>query len=188
MANKKEAIEIVMVVDRSGSMDDIRKEAVSGFNKFLEAQKLVKGAANMTLVFFDSVVETMYESVKLKDVSELTDNSYIPGGLTAMNDGIGEALRLLEYKAPEKAILCILTDGMENASKEYTYGIIKNKIESAKERGWEVVFLAANIDAKQSASMLGVSANMAMGFSASAEGIHDAYDSMSNSTTVYRSS
>lgn len=187
MAKKKQPVEILVVADRSGSMNTIRDEAIGGFNNFLDSQKSVKGAANLTLVLFDDRYEVPFNSVKLKDVEPLTAATFIPRGMTALYDAVGKALAELEAKAPEKAVICILTDGAENASQEYTHERVQERVKAAEDRGWEFVFLAANIDAKAAGASLGIMRGASIGFSANAAGVHDAYAAMDTVTKGYRS-
>lgn len=186
MSKKKQVVEILVVADRSGSMGAIRDDAIGGFNTFLEEQKAVKGKANLTLVLFDDQYEVPVKSVDIKKVEPLTHETFVPRGMTAMNDAIGKALSELESNAPDKAIVCIITDGAENSSREYTSEQVKQKIKNAEERGWQVVFLAANIDAFAAGSVLGINMNSTFSFSANSQGVHDAYATMSASTRNYR--
>ena len=183
---KKEAVEILVILDRSGSMGSIRDEAIGGFNNFLSAQQAVKGAANLTLVLFDDQYEVPVAGVKLKDVQPLTTETFVPRGFTAMNDAIGKALTELEAKNPKKAVICILTDGQENASKEFTQEQIKAKVRLAEDKDWEVIFLAANIDAQQAARGIGKLKSAGIDFSADAQSMAFAYNSMSATTVAYR--
>jgi ADP-heptose:LPS heptosyltransferase len=187
MSNVQQAVEIVVIADRSGSMNTIRDDAIGGFNNFLTEQKQLPGAANLTLILFDDQYEVPVNGVAVQHVAELTRETFVPRGMTAMNDAIGRTLVELETKAPEKAIICILTDGAENASREYTSRQIKDKIKAAEARGWEVIFLAANIDAFATGGSLGIATANTMNFDASAEGVHNAYASMSLRASSYRS-
>lgn len=180
------AVEILVIMDRSGSMESIRDEAIGGFNTFLEEQKAVEGKANLTLVLFDDKYEVLNDSVDIHEVAQLTRETFVPRGFTAMNDAIGKALVSLEEKAPEKAIICIITDGEENASKEYTYAIIKDKIQAVEAKGWQVVFLAANIDVKAVGGLLGIDDDRSISFAANAEGMRGAYATVSASSANYR--
>lgn len=183
---KTKPVEIFVVVDRSGSMDSIRDEAIGGFNTFLEAQKKEKGAANLTLAIFDGEYDIVYDSVKLKEVMPMTRETLVPRGLTALNDAIGKSLLMLEGKKPDKAILCILTDGQENASREFNGVQVKAKVEAAEARGWQVVFLAANIDVAATAKAYGMNPLRSMSFMATGAGTTQAYSNISASVTSYR--
>jgi uncharacterized protein YegL len=185
---KKEAVEIVVIMDRSGSMSSIANEAVGGYTNFIEGQRAVPGAANVTLVLFDDRYDVVYDAVKLTKTRPpaLTMNRYAPLGMTAMNDAIGRAITALEAKNPAKAIICIMTDGHENASREYTKATTAAKIKAAEDRGWEIVFLAANIDVQQASQNLGITRGISKGFTADVAGTTMAFASMSASASAYR--
>lgn len=185
---KREPVEILVIADRSGSMGSIRAEAIGGFNNFLTAQKAVKGAANLTLVLFDDQYEVPINGVKLKEVEPLTTETFVPRGMTALYDAVGKALASLEAKAPKKAVICILTDGAENASKEYTHASVQERVKAAEARGWEIVFLAANIDAKAAGASLGITRGASIAFAANGLGVTNAYADMSTVATGYRRS
>lgn len=184
---KKEAVEIYVIADRSGSMSSLRDDAIGGFNTFLEEQKAVKGKANLTLVLFDDQYEVPVERVNIKSVEPLSRETFVPRGMTAMNDAIGKSLATLEVLNPQKAIICIITDGAENSSQEFTGQQVKEKITEAEAKGWQVVFLAANIDAFSAGGSLGINKGNTFACAASAQGMTDAYANMSNTTRSYRS-
>ena len=184
---KAKPVEIVVVVDRSGSMESIRDDAIGGFNSFLNEQKAVKGKANLTLVMFDDQYEVVYDSVDIQDVQPMTRETLVPRGSTALNDAIGKSLANLEVKNPKKAIIVILTDGAENSSKEWTGAKVKEKVEAAQTKGWEIVFLAANIDAAATAGTYGMAQGSARGFAPNAAGVLNASLVMTQSVTSYRS-
>lgn len=187
MAKKKEAVEIVVIMDRSGSMSSVRDEAIGGFNNFLANQQSLPGAANLTVVQFDDQYEVPVDGVKLKDVKPFTKEDFIPRGMTAMNDAIGKALTTLFEKNPAKAIVCILTDGQENASKEYTYTQIKDPIKQAEDKDYEIVFLASGIDAQQTSTNLGMTRGVVMQAASNSEGELSKYTMMCSASTAYRS-
>ena len=188
MAKKKPAtpVEVVVIADRSGSMAIIASDAIGGFNTFLKEQQSVKGEANLTLVLFDDQYEVPVNGVPIKDVQPLTAQTYIPRGSTSLNDAIGKAIAGLEAKAPEKAIVCILTDGQENTSKEYTSAQCKAKITAAEARGWQIVYLAANQDAFAVGANYGVLAANTANFAATGVGVRGAMQNASLSSTNYR--
>ena len=186
MINNDTVVEILAIVDRSGSMGLVRDDAIGGFNQFLEDQQQQGGNANLTLVLFDDEYEVPVTGKPVQDVVPLDRSTFVPRGWTAMNDAIGKALTELEAKNPEKAIITILTDGAENASKEYTADAVKQKIKAAEARGWEVIFLAANIDAFAAGNTLGVSASNTVAFAANAAGVSSAFETMSLRASSYR--
>lgn len=188
MAKKKEPVEIVVVLDRSGSMRSIAEDAIGGFNTFLEEQKKVKGKANITLALFDHEYQEVYDSADIQSAENLTKTTYVPRGFTGLLDAIGRSITKLESKNPKKAIVCILTDGQENASKEFSNENIKELLKKCEDRGWQVMYLAANQDAFAVGAQYGFSANLTKNFDATARGVSAAYTNCSIQSTSYRSS
>lgn len=179
-----DTVEILVIADRSGSMGAIKDDAIGGFNNFLKEQQKLDGDANLTLVLFDTEYDVPVKSQDIQKVKPLTEETFVPRGMTALNDAIGRSISELESKKPEKAIICILTDGLENSSREYNNSQVKELVEGAKSRGWEVVYLAANQDAFAEGNLRGISKNI--NFAATSRGINDAYTSMNATTTAYR--
>lgn len=180
-------VEIVSIIDQSGSMESIRDDAIGGYNTFLGQQQELGGHASHTLVLFDHRYQVPVDGVDIKEVPRLTRQTFMPYGNTALYDAIGRALVDLEAKNPEKAIIQIITDGAENCSKEFTQAVVKEKIKAAEARGWEVIFMAANIDAFAAGGGLGISGSNTYAFAANAQGVHEAFASMSMRSTGYRS-
>lgn len=179
-------VEILVIADRSGSMSSIKDDAIGGFNTFLEQQQQVEGDANLSLILFDHEYETPIESKPLHEVSPLTEATFVPRGSTAMYDAIGRSLQELHARNPEKAIVCILTDGLENSSSEFNKDTVKSLIEQAEEKGWQVVYLGANQDAFAEGSKMGIRAANINNYEYSSKGIIDAYSTLSASTASYR--
>lgn len=187
MAKKKEAVEILVIMDRSGSMGSLRQEAIGGYNNFLSGQQALPGAANLTVVQFDDQYEVPVDGIKLKDAKPFTEEDFVPRGMTAMNDAIGKALTTLLSKHAKKAVICILTDGAENASREHTYSSVASLVKECEDRGYEIVFIASNIDAKATSELLGMTRGFVAQASADADGLHNGYATMSVASTSYRS-
>jgi Mg-chelatase subunit ChlD len=183
---QKEAVEIFAIIDRSGSMRPLTAEAIGGFNAFLAEQKAVKGKANLTLVLFDHEYLVVEDQTDIQDVKELTLETYVPRGMTALNDALGMSLVKLEEINPKKAIICVLTDGAENSSKEFTGLQVKELMTKAEDKGYQTVFLAANIDANLVSKSLGVTRGVVQGFGADADGMHTAYATMGLCASAYR--
>ena len=193
--NTKDYSEIVVIVDRSGSMQSIREDAIGGFNTFLEEQKKVPGNANLTLVLFNDGYQLVHSAVLLGDAKSLDATTYVPGGTTALLDAIGKTIddvgtrlvAMAESDRPNKVIVAILTDGLENASRKYTrdriFDMIKLQTETYK---WEFFFLAANQDAIATATSMGMAAGSAAAFAATPTGVNTAYRGMSSSVTRSR--
>lgn len=180
-------VELVAIVDRSGSMSGLREETVGGLNTFLKEQQELPGHANLTVVMYDDKYEVPLKSVALKDVAPFTLEDFVPRGMTATYDAVGKAISELEELNPEKAIIMIVTDGGENASKEYSQPAVAAKVKAAEDRGWEVVFLAQNLDAQVASTALGMTRGFAKGMSAGAEGVHEGYATMNLCASSYRS-
>lgn len=186
-------VEIVCILDRSGSMSSIRSDAIGGFNAFLKDQKSVPGAAKLTLVLFDHEYIVLHDAVKLEDVPELSSSDFVPRGSTAMFDAIGRTIDAIGGRLdksdtkPDKVIVAILTDGEENSSQEYTSDRVAKMIKHQQDKyAWEFVFLAANQDAFRAGAALNIKACNTANFVASAAGTADAYSYMSNTTRNMR--
>ncbi len=192
---KKDLVEIVCIIDKSKSMELLKSEAISGFNSFINKQKELPGNAYLTLVQFNHEYELVYENEPIQDVKLLDDKTYLPDGLTALLDAVGKTINSIglrlkntsEDERPEKVIFCILTDGEENASKEYNNLQIKKMIEHQKEKyNWEFIFLAANQDAFATGFGLGINKNDTFNYTADAIGTQYAFTRMSDTVASYR--
>lgn len=147
MKNNKK-IDITMIVDRSGSMAPIREQVVKSYNDFLLEQKAVEGKASISLIQFDDQYEVHYEGIDIKDAKDLNRKSYEPRGMTALNDAIGRTIsnmKLRLKKSKASVVVVITTDGMENASEEYTRSQIRELIKECEDNlGWRFIYLAAD--------------------------------------------
>jgi uncharacterized protein YegL len=192
---KSDLTELVFVLDRSGSMASMAVEAVSGFNAFLEEQKKQAGEAKMTLVLFDHEYSLIYDGKNIQEVEPLTNKTFTPRGTTALLDALGRTIddvgaRLAatpEEERPSKVLVAILTDGQENASRDYKKIKIHELITHQTEKySWEFLFLAANQDAFSEAASLGISLNNTSNYAATGKGLADAFTAVSCSTAAYR--
>lgn len=157
---------------------------------------MVAGTASITLVLFDDKYEMIHDNVDIQKVNNLTESTFVPRGSTALLDAIGRTINEVgarlnktdEDKKPEKVMVCILTDGMENASREFTNDKINEMINHQRNKYlWEFSFLAANQDAFSTARKMGISRDYTAGFAATGEGTRNAYKSLSGQATRYRS-
>lgn len=183
--------EIICITDRSGSMSTIRNDVIGGFNTFLADQKTVPGEARMTYTQFDNQYEVVYAGKPLAEAPPLTAETFVPRGNTALMDAIGRTMneqgeRIAREKWADKVIVCIITDGGENASTEYKRDQIKVMIEHAQKNNWSFVFLAANQDAFAVGAGYGISAATTANFAASSAGTQAAYASTSSMTRSLR--
>jgi uncharacterized protein YegL len=176
---KKNLTEIVFILDRSGSMSGLESDTIGGFNAMIEKQKKTDGEAVVSTVLFDNKSEVLHDRVDIKKIEPMTDRDYTVGGCTALIDAIGGAIHHIsnvhkyarEEDIPEHTVFVITTDGMENASRKYDSKEVKNMIEKKKEeKGWEFLFLGANIDAVETARNFGIGADRAVNYRADQKG------------------
>ena len=187
--------ELVFILDRSGSMAGLEKDTIGGFNAMLEKQRKEPGDAVVSTVLFDTRVEVIHDRVALADVPDLTDREYYVRGCTALLDAVGGAIHHIgnvhkyarREDVPEKTLFIITTDGMENASRRYTYDKVRRMIEHEKEKyGWEFLFLGANIDAAAEAKRFGIDESMAANYHCDEEGTALNYEVISEAITSVR--
>ena len=162
---KKGLTEMVFILDRSGSMAGLEADTIGGYNSILAKQKALEGEALVSTVLFDHESTVICDRMPLSEVPEMTEEEYFVRGCTALLDAVGGAIHHIgnvhkyarDEDRPEKTVFVITTDGMENASKTYTYGRVQEMIKRQTEKyGWEFLFLGANIDAKAEAGRLGI--------------------------------
>lgn len=178
--------ELVFILDRSGSMSGLEGDTIGGFNSMIEQQKKQDGECLVSTILFDDESKVLHDRVKLADIPKMTDKDYVVGGCTALIDAIGSAIKHVEniynYARPEdmptNTMFVITTDGMENASHVYSIKQVKKMIEQQKERGWEFLFIGANIDAVETAAYYGIDKNRAVNYNADSEGTKVLYESV----------
>ncbi len=192
---KKNLTEIVFILDRSGSMEGLEADTIGGYNSMLEKQKKESGEAVISTVLFDDKIEVLHDRKNLGDVKKITKKEYYVRGCTALLDAVGGAIRhigkvqkaLPEDERPDKTLFIITTDGLENASKEFSYDKVKKMVEKKKEKQhWEFVFLGANMDAVEVAGRFGVDRNRAVTYLNDSEGTKLNYDVMSKMVSCAR--
>ncbi|MBQ6831223.1 MAG: VWA domain-containing protein [Oscillospiraceae bacterium] len=186
---KKNLTEIVFILDRSGSMAGLEDDTVGGFNAMIEKQKSEPGEALISTVLFDNVSQVIHDRVDLQAVAPMTRKEYYVRGCTALLDAVGGAIHHIgnvhkyarEEDRPEKTLFVITTDGMENASRKYSYDRVKMMIQRQKEKyGWEFIFLGANIDAVKEAARFGIGADRAANYHADRKGTGVIYETVSD--------
>ncbi|MFF2875132.1 VWA domain-containing protein [Gottfriedia sp. NPDC057991] len=175
--------EIIFLIDRSGSMAGLERDTIGGFNAFIKKQSSFDGETNVTTVLFDDQYEVLWTGINAHEV-KLTENEYFVRGTTALLDAVGKTIlnvgnRLSlssEMERPGKVIFVITTDGLENASVEFTYSKVKHLIHHQQEKyNWEFIFMGANIDVAKEASSLGILKENAYTFDSSSEGVENMY-------------
>jgi Mg-chelatase subunit ChlD len=193
--NTNSLTEIAYILDRSGSMQSMQEPAVAAFNEFLRDQISVPGAARLSLIQFDDQYEVPVSSRPLAEVPQLTAATFQPRGSTALLDAIGRTIKetdrrleaLPAAERPAKVIFAIFTDGMENASREYTSRHISDLIALyRKEKGWEFLFLAANQDAIATASQMQMDVHLSGNVQFTASGIKSTGRALSRKVNAMR--
>ena len=184
---KKNLTEIVFILDRSGSMSGLEGDTIGGFNSMIEKQRRQEGEAYISTVLFDNHSDVIHDRVPLDKVPRLTEKEYYVRGCTALLDAVGSAVHHIgnvhkyarEEDVPEKTIFVITTDGMENASRSYSYEKVRAMIEERKEKyGWEFLFLGANIDAAREAARFGIRPDRAANYHADSRGTEVIYEAV----------
>ena len=192
---KKGLTELVFILDRSGSMSGLESDTIGGYNGLLEKQKQEEGEAVITTVLFDDHVELLHDRISLRGVAPITEKEYFVRGSTALLDAIGKTISKIgnaqkhtaEEERAERVLFVITTDGMENASREYSLKLVREMIERQKERyGWEFLFLGANIDAAETAESFGIHRDMAVNYNPDGEGTQLNYQVLSDVVTSFR--
>ena len=192
---KKNLTEIVFILDRSGSMAGLEADTIGGFNAMIQKQKGEEGEAYVSTILFDNYTEVIHDRVDIRKIRPMTRKDYYVRGCTALLDAVGKSIHHIgnvhkyarEEDRPEKTIFVITTDGMENASKEYTYDRVRKMIEHEQEKyGWEFLFLGANIDATKEAARFGITEDRAANYHADHEGTAVIYEAMSEAVCNVR--
>lgn len=164
--------ELVFILDKSGSMSGMEKDTIGGFNAMIEKQKALEGKVYVSTILFSNFSQVLHDRKRLEEIAPLTDKDYQVGGCTALLDAIGGAIKHIgnihkyarKEDVPTRTLFVITTDGMENASYEYHRKQIKDMIRQQEEKGWEFLFLAANIDAVETADSIGIRKERAVNY------------------------
>lgn len=180
---KKDLTELVFILDKSGSMYGLEADTIGGYNTVLAQNRELPGEARVSTVLFSGSSQVLHDRVPIERVRPLKPHDYQPGGCTALLDAVGGAIRyhelvqrvLPESLKAEKVLFVITTDGLENASRKYSYAKIKAMIERKRAQGWEFMFLGANIDVAAEAGRLGMDARCSVAFDATPAGLENMY-------------
>ena len=192
---KNNITELVLILDRSGSMHGLESDTIGGFNSLIEKQKKTEGKCYVSTVLFDNECKVLHDRVKLENVKPMTHNDYQVGGCTALIDAIGGAIKHIgnihKYARPEdvpaKTMFVITTDGMENASHKFSSDEVKKMIKRQKEKsGWEFLFIGANIDAVETAATFGIDKSRAVNYHADKQGTKVVYENVSEAVKYLR--
>lgn len=160
----KDLVEVVFIIDESGSMSGLEADTVGGFNSTIEKQRAIEGKCIVSTVFFNTRSRVYHDRLDLANIKKMERTDYYPNGCTALVDAVCESIKhiktihryIREEDVPSKTLFIITTDGMENASRKYSSKELKEMIEERKKAGWEFIYLAANIDAFATAKDYGL--------------------------------
>jgi hypothetical protein len=195
---KNDYTHLAVILDRTGSMETIRDDTIGGFNAFLDAQKAAPELATLTLVQFDSQdpYEVVHHFKPLADVPELTRETFVPRANTPLLDAIGRGINdleksladITETERPSRVVMVLITDGQENASREFRKDQIEKMIKEKQEKAaWQFVFLSADLDAIGDALASGVRAASTLAHDKDSHGVGAAWAALSRSVSDYRS-
>ena len=194
---KKNLTELVFILDMSGSMAALTSDTIGGYNSLLEKQKGEEGEALVSTVLFNTDRNVIHDRVDIRNVEPMTRREYCPSGCTALLDALGSAIHHIgnvhKYARtedmPEHTLFVITTDGMENASRRYSYEKVREMITRQKEKyGWEFLFLGANIDAAKEAARFGIDADRAANYHADTIGTEVIYEAVCETVCDFRAS
>ena len=180
---QNQELDLIFVIDKSGSMWGSEEDTMGGFNAFIEKEKDKEFNTKVTTILFNDGYEVLYERKAIEDVDELTSREYFVGGSTALLDAIGRTITSLNHKIENKALFVVMTDGMENSSVEYSKKQIKNMISS---HSWEFIFIGADIDSYNEAGSIGFKKSRIANYEKSKNGIDDAHCSVAYAADTMR--
>lgn len=194
---KNNKTEIVFILDKSGSMSGLESDTIGGFNGMLKKQQKLEGEAVVTTVLFDDKYDLLHDRFDLQQIKPLTEEDYFVEGTTALLDALGKTIKKIvnvqrrtsEEEKASKVLFVVITDGFENASREYSAAQVKEMIERQKNTyGWEFIFLGANIDAVSTAKAYGIDADRAVNYHADAKGTKVNYKVINEAMCEFRDS
>jgi hypothetical protein len=175
-------MDLIFILDKSGSMYDLVEDTIGGYNSYIERERKKGEKILVTLVLFDTEYKMLYSRKPIEEVEELTRRQYSADGYTALLDAIGRTIVSFEKEIDNKVLCVITTDGLENASKEFSKNQVKNLIESLD---WEFLFIGANIDSYSEALTLGIDDDHTANYEASSRGVSALFDSVENYRDAY---
>jgi uncharacterized protein YegL len=191
----KNATELVFILDRSGSMRGLEDDTIGGFNAFVDKQKALKSEVHISTILFNHQVQLLHDRIDLSAVLPLTSKDYEVGGSTALLDAIGYGIdkivsvqkSMTAKHQAQKVLFVVMTDGHENASRQYSAQDIKKMIEHQEQRyGWEFIFMGANIDALSTSREYGFRKERSTNFKADAKGMLMNFKSIDKMVSDFR--
>ncbi len=178
---RKEKVNVVFLLDRSGSMAGCVKDTIGGYNQYLAKQKESKNEVFVSTILFDNYYEILHDCVAIEKVKDITEEEYYVRGTTALYDAIGKTIEGLDKKQLDNKILFVITtDGLENSSEKYHREQIKELIEGHK--NIEFVYIGANIDSYAEASSIGIKRNNIANYETNRQGVTKLFSSVAKAT------
>ena len=178
---KKEKMDIVFLLDRSGSMSGTESDTIGGYNSYINSQR--NNNVNVTTILFDDKYEVLTRNTPISQIKKLTKEEYYTRGCTALLDAIGKTIDYMDELNKNKVIFIITTDGYENASTKYNKNDIKKLIE--KHKNWEFVYIGADIDSYSEASAIGIRTTNIANYEKSREGISKLFGAVNKLSKMY---
>ena len=179
--NNKKEMDVVFLLDRSGSMRDITTDTIGGYNSYIDSLKTEN--VKVTTVLFDDHYEMLTNREDIKNIKKLDEDTYYARGMTALLDAVGKTIRFMEKNNPKKVMFIITTDGYENASKKYTKEQIKELIQGHKD--WEFMYIGADIDSYGEGASLGISSSNIANYEKNERGVNNLFKSLNKASRMY---
>ncbi|WP_298519929.1 vWA domain-containing protein [uncultured Methanobrevibacter sp.] len=180
---ENQVLDLIFLIDKSGSMYGSEKDTIGGFNSFIQKEKQKDLSTNVTTILFDHEYDVLYKRKSIYEVEELTENEYQVRGSTALLDAIGKTITTLDKEIDNKVLFVIMTDGMENSSIEFSKSQISNMINS---HSWEFLFIGADIDSYSEGRGIGIRKSRVANYEKSAGGVEKLYESISDASCCLR--
>ncbi len=183
MKTKQEIMDVVFLLDRSGSMKKAEKDTIGGYNSYIEQLKKENASAKITTILFDDKYEKIVDRKEVREVEELTNEKYYVRGCTALLDAIGDSIKYMDDNKVKKVMFIITTDGYENASSKYRKSQIKEMIEGHK--NWEFMYIGADIDSYNEGQSIGINKSNIANYDKSEEGVFKMFNAAKKATCSY---
>ncbi len=180
---QNENLDLIFLMDRSGSMRGSEEDTIGGFNSFIEREKAKGLNTTVTTILFDDSYEVLYKRKSIDDMQELTPEEYWVRGCTALLDAIGKTINTLDKEIDNKVLFVIMTDGMENSSCEFTKEQITSLINS---HSWEFIYIGADIDSYSEAGNIGIRKSRTANYRKTKEGFNEVFNTISNASYCLR--
>ena len=178
---KKTEMDLVFLLDRSGSMRGLESDTIDGYNSLLESQK--NNNVKVTTILFDHQYEILTNRIDIKEAKKLDDQTYFVRGCTALLDAIGKTIEELDKQNPKKVLFVITTDGEENASQKYNKNQIRELIKG--HNNWEFIYIGADIDSYKEGSLIGIQTKNIANYQKEKEGVKKLFKTLETTSKVF---